>query len=76
MSYVNIVIAKDDRIYFVSLPRRSAQKFVDNFEHLLSSLNSNFLDSGFVMIDANRKVILNSQSAFHLKKEGYDVYEA
>ena len=78
MSYVNILIAKDDNLYLVSLPFRKAQNFLENGESMLPLLNPLFLDAGYIVLDFNRKALLNCQSAFPIGKplrEEFDVLE-
>lgn len=69
MSYVHLFIIKDDCIYLVNTHYRSAMNLLDNAERLIPLLKSRFLDSGYVVLDLNRKVIVNGQSAFPVKSK-------
>ena len=78
MSYVQLLIIKDDCVYLVSVPYRSAMKVLENgIEKLTPMLKSRFLDAGYVVVDCNKKVIINGQFAFPIGKtlKGFDVFE-
>ncbi len=63
------MIAKDDCIYLVSVHYRTAMKLLENgVEGVLPLLKSRFLDSGYLVIDLNKQVIINGQSAFPVGK--------
>ena len=65
MSYVNVLITKDDCVYFLNAPYRTILALLDGDpEVLLAKLNSRFLDAGYMVLDLNKKVIVNGQSAF------------
>jgi hypothetical protein len=65
MSYVHLVIAKDDNVYFVSVHYRTAMKLLDKgVDSILPLLKPRFLDAGYLMVDLNRQVIVNGQCAF------------
>lgn len=75
MSYVHLLIVKDDCIYLVNTHYRSAKYLLENVEKAVPLLKSRFLDSGYLVVDLNRKVIINGQSAFPVKS-GLSVIEA
>ena len=69
MSYVNLFIVKDDCVYFVSVHYRTAMKLLGGgIDRALPLLKSKFLDAGYLVIDANKKIIINGQSAFSIAK--------
>ena len=69
MSYVHLVIAKDDNIYFVNVHYRAAMKLLEKgIDSVLPLLKPRFLDAGYIMIDLNRQVIVNGQNAFPVNK--------
>lgn len=68
MSYTHLLIAKDEHIYFTSMHYRTAMKLLESgIEKVLPLLRHKFLDSGYIVVDLNRKVVINAQSAFPLK---------
>ena len=69
MSYVHLVIIKDDCVYFASVHYRTAMKLLEKgVDTILPLLKSRFLDAGYIVIDSNRQVIINGQSAFSISK--------
>lgn len=69
MSYVHLIIAKDDSIYFVNVHYRTAMKLLENgIDSVLPLLKPHFLDAGYLLVDLNRQVIVNGQSAFPVNK--------
>ncbi len=69
MSYVHLFIIKDDCVYLASMHYRSAMKLLQKGpEKVLPLLKSRFLDAGYIVLDMNRKVIVNGQSAFPIGK--------
>ena len=81
MSQTHVLIVKDDQIYLLSTHYKSAMKLLATGpEHMLPYLKHCFLDAGYLVVDLNKKVILNSQDAFPVsgrvgtrKFEVYDV---
>ena len=69
MSYVHLIIAKDDSIYFVNVHYRTAMNLLEKgIDSVLPLLKPRFLDSGYLLVDLNRQVVVNGQSAFPLNK--------
>ncbi len=69
MSYVHLLIIKDDCIYLSSVHYRTAMKLLEKgAENILPLLKSRFLDAGYIVLDINRQVIVNGQSAFPIAK--------
>lgn len=69
MSYVHMLIAKDDCVYLTSVHYRTAMKLLEKgVDGILPLLKSRFLDAGYVVLDLNRKVVINGQSAFPISK--------
>ena len=68
MSYVHLFIVKDDCIYLVNTHYRSAVRLLNGIDKFIPLLKSRFLDSGYLVVDLNRKVVINGQSAFPVGK--------
>ena len=69
MSYVHLFIVKDDCIYLVNVHYRTAMKLLEKgVESFLPLLKHRFLDAGYLVVDLNRQVIVNAQSAFPICK--------
>jgi hypothetical protein len=69
MSFVHLIIVKDDNIYLVNLHYRTAMKLLENgIDSSLPLLKPRFLDAGYLLVDLNRQVIVNGQSAFAVNK--------
>ena len=69
MSYVHLVIIKDDKFYLVSTHYRSAMRLLEKgVEHVLPLLKHRFLDAGYLVLDLNKKTVINSQTAFNTRK--------
>ncbi|PIN75686.1 hypothetical protein COV18_02455 [Candidatus Woesearchaeota archaeon CG10_big_fil_rev_8_21_14_0_10_37_12] len=65
MSYVNIILVKDDRFYFASVHYRTAMKLMQKGpESVLPLLKHRFLDAGYLVFDLNKKSIVSNQCAF------------
>lgn len=72
MSFVHILIIKNGRVGYHVLHWRSAK------EQLLKLPCSRSLDAGFLVVDADNKNIINSQSSFDVRKllKGFDIYDS
>ena len=69
MSYVHVMIVKDDCVYWVNVHYRTAMKLLEKgVDKVLPLLKSQFLDSGYLVFDVNRKVVVNGQGAFPVGK--------
>ena len=69
MSYVTVLLIKDDKVYVVSMHYKRVRRFIDEgFEGVLRLLKSRFLDAGYIVLDANKNVIINGQNAFAIGK--------
>ena len=67
MSYVHLIIAKDDSIYFVNVHYRTAMKLLENgIDSVLPLLKPRFLDAGYLVLDLNKRTIVNGQGAFNV----------
>ena len=75
MSFVNIFIIKDDNVYFISTHYKNAIKVLNRPENILPCLRSKFLDAGYIVVDLNKKLIVNSQSAFAVRLKNVDILE-
>ncbi len=77
MSYVHLFIIKDDCTYLASVHYRTAMKLLEKgVDDVLPMLKSRFLDAGYLVLDLNKRIIINGQSAFPVgraigKKEFY-----
>lgn len=69
MSYVHLLIAKDDCVYLVNVHYRTAMRLLEKgVDSILPLLKPKFLDAGYIVLDLNRKVVINSQGAFPVSK--------
>jgi len=69
MSYVNVLIIRDDCVYLTSIHYRKAMKLLENgLEEILPLLQHRFLDAGYIVLDLNKKTIINAQNAFSVTK--------
>ena len=69
MSFVHLIIAKDDNIYLVNVHYRTAMNLLEKgIDSILPLLKPRFLDAGYLLVDLNRQVVVNGQSAFPLNK--------
>ena len=70
MSFVNLLLVKDKKVLFKRMHYREAldllwkEKFDLKLHH--------GLDAGYIVIDVDRKQIINSQNAFYLRLKGWD----
>ncbi len=62
MSIVNAVIIKDRKIRFVRKHYREIMKILNEKKPRAKQ----FLDAGYIIVDLDRKIILNCQDAFSL----------
>lgn len=69
MSYVNLFIVKDDNVYYISAHYQTAMKILEKgIEPCLRFLRAKFLDAGYLVIDCNKRLVINSQNAFPVNK--------
>ena len=68
MSNVNVLLIIEDKVYNFNVHYRTFIKLLEkNFEPV-KSLPSKYLDSGFVVVDMNKKMILESQTAIDINQ--------
>ncbi len=68
MSNVNVLLIIEDKVYNLNVHYRTLIKLLEkNFEPV-KSLPSKYVDSGYVMIDMNKKLIIDSQSAVDINQ--------
>ena len=68
MSNVNVLLIIEDKVYNFSVHYRTFINLIEkNFEPM-KSLPSKYLDSGFVVVDMNKKMILESQTAIDVNR--------
>jgi hypothetical protein len=69
MSFVHVFIVKGDRIYQAFVHWRTVESLLKNgVDNVLPLLRSSFLDSGYVVFDCNKNIVVNGQSASSLKE--------
>lgn len=64
MSFVQVVVVKDEQCYVASMHFRAAMKLIQGDLSVLDSLKSKFVDAGYLIVDLNRKLLVNGQGAF------------
>lgn len=75
MSLVNVLIVRDDCLYFVRVHRRELQGVLENPQKAVRLCRPVFLDAGYVVLDLNRKALINSQGATSARTAGFEVWE-
>ena len=76
MSTVHLFIIKDDCLYVVDGHYRAIRGILESgVEKLLPQLKPRFVDAGYILVDLNRKQIVNGQEAFVLPllKKNFEV---
>lgn len=69
MSYIHLLIIKDDCVYPVNVHYRTVMSLFDKgVERALPLLKHRFLDSGYLVVDINKKLVVNGQSAFPVNR--------
>ena len=72
MTQVNLIVVDGSEIHFNQ----------DHYTKIISYLSSNcarhrvlndYLDGGYLLIDFNKRIIINSQSCFKVKKNGFEI---
>ena len=79
MSFVHILVVKDDCLYPMHLHYRNAiDLFQRGVDSVLPLLNHRFLDGGYIVVDLNKKLVINNQSSFKLGcfVKGWDIFDA
>ena len=67
MSFVHMIITKDDQVYFITTHYRPAKKIIEEaMSGKLPKTQPVFIDGGYVLIDMNKKIIVNGQITFPL----------
>lgn len=77
MSFVQVVVVKGKECYVASMHFRAAMKLVKGDLSVLNTLRSKFVDAGYLVVDLNRKVLVNGQAAFsaQLAKSSLCIFE-
>ncbi len=68
MSNVNLLIINNENVYFLSIHYKTLIWLLENdFNKILEVLKrKTYLDAGFIVLDNNQKLIINSQNAFDI----------
>lgn len=79
MSLINLIVIDGENIHFVQTHYRIVENLFNNgFRELNWFLRINkqkkYLDAGYILLDFNRKLIINGQNAITIKKEGWEVH--
>ena len=65
MSNVHMFVVKDDCVYLLNVHYRTAKRILEEgVEKVLPKLKPRFLDAGYMVVDLNRKVLVNGQNGF------------
>jgi hypothetical protein len=75
MSLVHVIVIKKNNIYFETMHFRSAKQIVESKRIILPFKSSKFLDAGYIVIDVDKKQIINSQCAFNIYHSDFSVIE-
>lgn len=68
MSNVNVMLIIENKVYNFNVHYRTFIKLLEkNFEQV-KSLPSKYLDSGFVVVDMNKRLIVECQSCVDINK--------
>lgn len=68
MSNINLLIIIDDKVYNFSVHYRTFEKLMENNFSCIKSFNCKYLDSGYAVVDLNKKIILDCQDAIDTNK--------
>lgn len=69
MSFVHVFIIKDDKLYKAFVHYKTAQNLlVKGVDCVLPLLRSSFLDAGYLIVDCNKNIVVNGQTASSLKE--------
>jgi hypothetical protein len=75
MSFVNVFIIKDDKLYRTFVHYKTAQNLlVKGVDSVLPLLRSSFLDAGYIVFDCNKNLVINGQCASSLKEIRKDLF--
>jgi hypothetical protein len=75
MSFVHALIVKDDRLYVMNMHYRTAMRLLEGrVESVLPLLKHRFLDAGYLVIDLNKRVVVNGQFAFPMSRMANSMY--
>lgn len=66
MSEVHFIVVKGKNIYFMRRHYRKIKEMLD-YPEKVKLKKGNYLDAGYILLDLNRKTIVNGQDAFALK---------
>ena len=75
MSEVALILIMNNEISLIQNHFRIIEKIIQSiksFQIIKNSRNCN-LDEGYILYDFDRKLIINSQLAFKLEKQNYEV---
>lgn len=65
MSNVHLFVVKDDCVYLLNVHYRTAKRLLESgVEKVLPKLRPRFLDAGYIVVDLNKKILVNGQNGF------------
>ena len=67
MSYVSIMIIRDEKVYYASVHYRKAQQLLWDKTALnafLAGCDSHYIDAGYLVLDCDSGEVINRQMAF------------
>jgi len=69
MSFVHVFIIRGDKVYQVFVHWRTVENLLKTgVDNALPFMRSSFLDSGYVVFDCNKNIVVNGQNASSLKE--------
>jgi hypothetical protein len=77
MSFVHLLIRKGNNIYNLHLHWRTAERILkEGFEEFARFLPAKYMDAGYMVVDADEKIIVTHQDAFKVEGvKGFEVVE-
>lgn len=73
MSEVHFIVVKGKNIYCMRMHYRKIKEMLECPEKI-NLKKAHYLDAGYILLDLNKKIIINEQSAFAIPEKKFNIF--
>lgn len=77
MSFVTLILIKDNQLQIISAHYRAIKKVIEYCDFAIEAVkttNKTKIDAGYILVDCDKKIVINMQNAFNLAHNNEFIY--
>ncbi|GEM_PF-3475354 len=77
MSFVTLILIKNKQLQIISAHYRAIKKIVEYCDfgiQTIKTTNKIEIDEGYILVDCDKKIVINMQNAFNLTQNNEFIY--